>query len=635
MYLREVFVTNSGPIERLHLELAFSAEGAPIPTVIVGKNGTGKTNLLSLIVDALMEGASRAFSNVLTQQGIGRSYFRILGGKTVTAGKTHGFTILRFHDDVSNTDVFYHENTGGISPEAAKELTPPTLNDGITWPNEESSKAFNIDEKQAKAIFVPGVYLYSPSSRSEHPFWFNRESIASDNFEVADRFTQRLEKPLLVEHGLEAFTQWVLGALTESRMKVDSAEFIDGTEKKKITLEVDTADYMPSQHALMWANGILQIVTGDTAAEFFWAGRRNTRKVGIRLWGKDLTTGLESLSGGQATLIALFGAIIRYSDISGYSPGGAQGIVIIDELDAHMHVDLLVDTLPKLISMFSGIQFIVTSHSPLFALGMEKQFSMEGVRIIELPSGLTSSAESYGEFEHALAAMKNTQAFEQELNLLVKAGESPVVLVGGKTDVGYFRAAALVLGFDDLINVFEGVGKFDATDDKNSGDGNLTNAVHFIQANPNVTQRVIIAVYDCDANKVAKGDERVHVIKLAHMAERKMKKGIENMLPDDAFTSDMYDEKKIDGDYGDNFSKPHFNKNRACEMLTGENAVAVHFEDFKPVLEQIRMILTPGESTVPESEPVETSSQGQQSDVAAETPATGTDSAPSSPSGSA
>lgn len=80
-----------------------------------------------------------------------------------------------------------------------------------------------------------------------------------------------------------------------------------------------------------------------------------------------------------------------------------------------MHVDLLVDTLPKLISAFPHIQFIVTSHSPLFALGMEKHFSMDGVRFIELPSGLTSSAETYGEFEHALAAMKNTPSFEREV----------------------------------------------------------------------------------------------------------------------------------------------------------------------------------------------------------------------------
>lgn len=189
--------------------------------------------------------------------------------------------------------------------------------------------------------------------------------------------------------------------------------------------------------------------------------------------------------------------------------------------------------------------------------------------------------------------MRDTRAFESELKDLVKASETAVVLVGGKTDVGYFNAAARVLGFNELVGKFEGVGKFDANDDKNSGDGNLTNAVHFLQANPGITKRTIVAVYDCDATKIAKSDERVSVIKLTTVPHRKMKIGIENMLPDTAFGTNMYDDKVIEGKMGDNFTKPVFNKNRACEMLCGENADPDNFANFRPILEQIKEILFP------------------------------------------
>jgi hypothetical protein len=49
MYLRELFIKNSGPLDELQIDFTFTSDDRPIPHVIVGKNGTGKTNLLSII----------------------------------------------------------------------------------------------------------------------------------------------------------------------------------------------------------------------------------------------------------------------------------------------------------------------------------------------------------------------------------------------------------------------------------------------------------------------------------------------------------------------------------------------------------------------------------------------------------
>lgn len=48
--------------------------------------------------------------------------------------------------------------------------------------------------------------------------------------------------------------------------------------------------------------------------------------------------------------------------------------MLIDEIDAHLHSDLLKDVLPELISLFPKIQFIISSHSPFFLLGMKDKF---------------------------------------------------------------------------------------------------------------------------------------------------------------------------------------------------------------------------------------------------------------------
>ncbi|MDY6999692.1 MAG: hypothetical protein SW019_24125, partial [Actinomycetota bacterium] len=143
MYLRELYIKNSGPIEKLHLNLTFSEAGLPIPHVVVGLNGTGKTNLLSLIADALMEGASNAFHDVLESSTAGRHYFRVVGGKTLRYGETSAFTIIRFrHND---TDLFYHENQGNVTAEDARSAIPPTLHSGATWSGIKPSKGFNLE----------------------------------------------------------------------------------------------------------------------------------------------------------------------------------------------------------------------------------------------------------------------------------------------------------------------------------------------------------------------------------------------------------------------------------------------------------------------------------------------------------
>lgn len=40
------------------------------------------------------------------------------------------------------------------------------------------------------------------------------------------------------------------------------------------------------------------------------------------------------------------------------------GIVLIDEVDKHLHITLHFSILPKLFELFPNIQFIVSSHSP-------------------------------------------------------------------------------------------------------------------------------------------------------------------------------------------------------------------------------------------------------------------------------
>ena len=46
--------------------------------LFVGKNGAGKTVLMSFIVDAMYEFANRLFMDILPTQGMGYQYYRVV-----------------------------------------------------------------------------------------------------------------------------------------------------------------------------------------------------------------------------------------------------------------------------------------------------------------------------------------------------------------------------------------------------------------------------------------------------------------------------------------------------------------------------------------------------------------------------
>ena len=62
MYAKRVQIHNYGPIG--HLDISFPFEGdVPKPILLVGENGSGKSILLSYVVNGLMSAQSVAYPN--------------------------------------------------------------------------------------------------------------------------------------------------------------------------------------------------------------------------------------------------------------------------------------------------------------------------------------------------------------------------------------------------------------------------------------------------------------------------------------------------------------------------------------------------------------------------------------------
>ena len=76
---------------------------------------------------------------------------------------------------------------------------------------------------------------------------------------------------------------------------------------------------------------------------------------------------VNQLSQGEKSLLALVGDIARRLALlnpSMENPLEGEGVVMIDEVDLHLHPKWQHDLVDKLVKTFPNVQFILTTHSP-------------------------------------------------------------------------------------------------------------------------------------------------------------------------------------------------------------------------------------------------------------------------------
>lgn len=73
---------------------------------------------------------------------------------------------------------------------------------------------------------------------------------------------------------------------------------------------------------------------------------------------------LNQLSDGYSAIISIITELILRMEAVDSKNYELEGVVLIDEIETHLHVDLQKKVLPFLTSFFPKIQFIVTTHSP-------------------------------------------------------------------------------------------------------------------------------------------------------------------------------------------------------------------------------------------------------------------------------
>lgn len=117
---------------------------------------------------------------------------------------------------------------------------------------------------------------------------------------------------------------------------------------------------------------IAQLVEGVTIRR----GEVNPQTSEITVQTDDGPLPIEALSQGTLSLIGWVGVVLQrlhevYGDNPELNPRECYALVLMDEIDAHLHPAWQQSLVTKLRTIFPKVQFIASTHSPLIVGGME------------------------------------------------------------------------------------------------------------------------------------------------------------------------------------------------------------------------------------------------------------------------
>jgi predicted ATP-binding protein involved in virulence len=515
MYIDEIFIENYGCIDNLSIKPELNTQGQPKPIVLVGKNGSGKTLLLSNIVDSIIEFKRDKYSEL--KEISGNNFYKLGSQTYIKAGSGYSYTRIRYNND----EKFYSYVDCMTSNHANFKTNQFRASKHIDLEIDENRFKENGFYKKVNPSFErefdTNILMYFPVHRYYEPAWLNQNITIS--FEKENNFIGKSSKNIIKTNILNEIESWILDVVLDQLLyERNDAKFANLFERQ------ENGQYkpfdIPVATGYQGKNSTILGLLNQIVSSIYKSKNNNIANARIGISNKDrgrkisvLTKFIDGsevevaptfnhLSSGEALLLSIFGALLK--DFDSINRSGVtnlsqvKGVVIIDEIDLNLHIDYAKNVLPQLMKLFSNVQFIVTSHSPFFLLGMKEVYKKD-YQLINLPSGECIIENDFSEIVSAYEIF--TKGFD-ELNTNLKTLEhkvkesiKPLIVTEGKTDWKHFKRA---------LQYFQSIGEypdmdiafFEYEDDVEMSDSHLESLLKNMSK---VKQdKKIIGVFDCD-----------------------------------------------------------------------------------------------------------------------------------------
>jgi hypothetical protein len=321
-----------------------------------------------------------------------------------------------------------------------------------------SAKHKDLDKRKAESIFNNNVITYFPAYRYEIPGYLNDPYKIHLNFTKESEYSGYLPNPIEVVSELPQLANWIMDVMLDR---------LNYKQEKQVNIPnqgITKIDTTPEQIVIMNSLNLIinSILSSKNQGSFrFGIGKRNSG--GSRIAVAHSQTGeifyptVFNLSSGETTVLCTFGEILRQADKTRNNTALRQisGIVLIDEVDKHLHLRLQKEVLPQLFNLFPNVQFVVSSHSPFLNMGLaELEGTKNRTKIIDLDNGgiITDvfTNDLYKEVYGMIIDENNRFAkMYNDLSGRIQQSTKPLIITEGKTDIKHLKKAQENLSITD------------------------------------------------------------------------------------------------------------------------------------------------------------------------------------------
>src|SRR5690606_17395035 len=120
-YITEINVQDLGPIASFLLKPRLDSSSNPVPVVLVGRNGSGKSILLSVLMDAFVEAKKKAWRRI--PEIPHDKYLRVQSKAYVRTGCDYSLVAVKFANDDA-TRFEYDEVVSRLEADAFRNRNP-------------------------------------------------------------------------------------------------------------------------------------------------------------------------------------------------------------------------------------------------------------------------------------------------------------------------------------------------------------------------------------------------------------------------------------------------------------------------------------------------------------------------------
>lgn len=464
MYIERIKLQNYGTIEQLDIQPKFDENGNPLPLILIGKNGSGKTLLLSNILDSFIEFRKIIFNSM---PEIENNKLLKIGSKTyISTGKDFLYTHISYQGTPNSN---YTDFTTKIPAQTFRQTHPQIVLEGINLENSIEfkdgfyRKITPNDKQNVEKNLNDNVLMYFPHSRYDHPEWLNNN--AELGFKINQNYLGETHESIIKDNVIQNIVTWLLDCL------LDKYIYERTEEVRPVNIQKDGVTVTEFWTVLKGYSGrneniinmLNELLTSIYALKYpsleharIGVSQKNKRQISIIIKEKDkseidVVPSFKHLSSGEVMLLSLFGSLIREYDKMGFTYNNLseiKGIVVIDEIDLHLHIEHQKILLPKLISMFPKVQFVVTTHSPFFLLGMNEKFK-DKFKLINMPFGNEIEVNEFSEVQEAynifVGGFNQLQKTFKSVQKKLESITRPIIITEGKTDWKHLKSALLKL----------------------------------------------------------------------------------------------------------------------------------------------------------------------------------------------